>query len=98
MDPLLPKGRTPHVCVLFTLNRPLHPLTTSTTSARADASILERYKLWSQNYATQILLAVDCYWYAVKQSRQCNARSRRETAVDESRKEMADRVERHQAD
>ena len=47
------------MCVFFTLNRSFYPSTSSTTSVRADSSILllieEIQVLWSQSYAIEIL-------------------------------------------
>ena len=49
-------GMVDGVCVFFTLNRSFYPSTSSTTSVRADSSILEEIQvLWSQSYATEIL-------------------------------------------
>ena len=49
------------VCVLLTLNRSFYPSTSSTTSARADSSILEEIQvLWSPSYATEILRCHVC--------------------------------------
>ena len=43
------------VCVFFTLNRSFYPSASSTTSVRADSSILEEIQvMWSQGYATEI--------------------------------------------
>ena len=65
----------PHLSVCVLHNEPLYeyfyPSTSSTTSARADSSILEEIQvLWSQSYATEILLYVATYqlpgtWYSV---------------------------------
>ena len=49
------------VCVFFKFNRSFYPSTSSTTSLRADSSILEDIKvLWSQSYATEILRCHVC--------------------------------------
>jgi len=59
-------------CVFFTFNRSFYPSTSSTTSVRADSSILERYKLCGHKTTPQIL---HCCLVCSKQSRQCNAMS-----------------------
>ena len=40
------KGDIRAVCAFFTLNRSFHPLTSNTTSVRANSSILEIYNTW----------------------------------------------------
>ena len=69
-----------YVCVFFTLNRSFYPSTYSTTSGRADSSILEEIQvLWSQSYAVEILRChVPGTWYQVCSKHccgQCNPMS-----------------------
>ena len=61
------------MCVLFTLNRSFYPSTSSTTSARANASILEEMQvMWSQSYAKSILEYVATYAGAQQRAMQCH--------------------------
>ena len=67
----------PGMCVFFTLTRSFYPSTTSTTSVRADSSILEEIQvLWSQSYATEILRCHVCTTIvSTAVSGECNAMS-----------------------
>ena len=60
------------MCVFFTLNRCFYPSTSSTTSARTDSSILERYELFVHNTTPQRYYIVT-FQVRSKRSRQISA-------------------------